>query len=87
MIGMEKVMVTFDVAAEDGSSYTDWEVEMPRDAADRLAAQVFESDPDEFFTFCKECPDGRGSACSHGAEHVRVLAVGNLRIDGRVPTT
>lgn len=77
---MEKIKVTFDVAADDGSGFTDWEVEMPRDIADRFAAQVAESNPDEYLTFCNQCPDGRGSTCPHGAERIRVLAVGNLRI-------
>lgn len=75
----DKVLVTFDVAAEDG--FVNWEVEMTRDDADRLAAQVAESDPDESVTFCNECPEGPAH-CSHGAERIRTLAIGNLRIKG-----
>ncbi len=80
---MDKVLVTFDVAAEDGSGFTDWTVELPREDAGRFAEQVAKSDPDESVTFCKKCPNGSNSGCPHGTETIRVLAIGNLRIEGQ----
>jgi hypothetical protein len=73
-------LVTFDVAADDGSGFTDWAVELPHADADRLAEQVAKSDPGDTITFCNDCPNKSGAICPHGAEHIRVIAIGNLRL-------
>lgn len=72
--------VTFDVAAEDGSGFTSYDLEMVREDADRFAAKVAESDPQSGAMFCQECPTGDNVACPHDAPRFRYLAVGNLRV-------
>ena len=74
--------VTFDVAAEDGSGFTPWDLDMVRKVAEDFAAKVAASDPEATAVFCDKCPKGDlgDSPCPHGAPSFRFVAVGNLRL-------
>lgn len=72
--------VTFDVAADDGSGFTPWEVDMPHEEAATFVAKVAWGDPESVAIFCGQCPTGLDVTCPHDAPHVRYIAVGNLRL-------